>query len=332
MDKVGPLLSGKTGKGDDIWRPVEPSEAVRSSPTGPRRLPSWITDRSDFGLPLSEAKHRMKSRLRHYRLHSVCESARCPNQLECFSRGEVTFMVLGDRCTRACRFCAVDQGVPRPVDPDEPEAIAACSVDLGLRHLVITSVTRDDLPDGGATQFARTVREIKRRGPGTTVEILTPDFGGGVSVEAALDILPWDEIDLFAHNLETVPRLYESIRSGSDYRRSTALIRSVAQRAGGPVKSGIMLGLGETEEEVRRLMEDLLEVGCTIFTAGQYLRPTRRHAPVVEYISPSRFESLEEEALKMGFRAARAAPLVRSSYQAELLLDELTRATGRSAQ
>lgn len=231
-------------------------------------------------------------------------------------------MILGNRCTRNCRFCAVEHGTPLPWDPGEAEAIASCSEAMDLRHVVITSVTRDDLPDGGASSFAETVRVIKRRSRGATVEILTPDFGGEAIQSAALDILPWNDLDLFAHNMETVPRLYEWIRPKADYGRSIHLIRSAAARRAGPVKSGIMLGLGETREEVSRLMGDLLDAGCTLFTAGQYLRPTRRHAPVVEYIDPGRFAELEEEARRMGFHAVRAAPLVRSSYRADLLFDE----------
>ena len=290
--------------------------------TGQDRLPPWISRKIVPGVRRSGAVHRIKSRLRSYHIHTVCELAHCPNRPECFDRCELTFMILGNRCTRNCRFCAVENGTPIPWDPGEAEAIASCSDAMGLRHVVITSVTRDDLPDGGASSFARTVRALKKRIGGATVEILTPDFGAGASRFAALDILPWDELDLFAHNMETVPRLYEWIRPKADYGRSIDLIRSAAVRSTGPVKSGIMLGLGETQEQVRRLMGDLLDAGCTVFTAGQYLRPTRRHAPVVEYIHPGRFAELEEEARSMGFRAVRAAPLMRSSYQADLLLDE----------
>lgn len=247
-------------------------------------------------------------------LHTVCQSALCPNRGHCFSRGTATFMILGDRCTRRCPYCAVDKGGPAPVDPGEPERLADAVFRLGLRHVVVTSVTRDDLADGGAAQFAAVVEALRRRCPDATVELLVPDFGGS---EEALDRVAAAGPAVLNHNLETVPRLYPVVRPEADYRRSLGLLsraKAVAPRM--VTKSGLMLGLGERKEEVLAVMADLREAGCDILTLGQYLRPSPAHLPVAEYLHPHRFAALRRAGLDMGFRAVFAGPLVRSSFHA----------------
>jgi len=254
----------------------------------------------------------MESFLEESGLHTVCESADCPNQVECFARRTCTFMILGDLCTRGCRFCAVSLGRPRPPDLDEPVRVARAAQTLGLRHAVVTSVTRDDLPDGGAGQFVATVQELRRL-PGVTVELLVPDFGGDVdALERVLDAGP----DVLGHNIETVPRLYREVRPGAIYERSLKLIARTAESAK-VSKSGLMLGLGETLEEVLEVLLDLRAAGCDVLTLGQYLRPSQDCRPVADYISPQVFAALGRRAVAMGFRAVVAGPLVRSSYHAE---------------
>ncbi|MFN3920651.1 MAG: lipoyl synthase [Methylohalobius sp.] len=259
---------------------------------------------------------RVKRLLRELRLASVCEEAACPNLPECFGHATATFMILGDLCTRRCPFCDVAHGRPLPPDPEEPENLARAVAQLKLRYVVITSVNRDDLRDGGAEQFARCIEAVRRHSPGTFVEILTPDFRKREQV--ALDILARHPPEVFNHNLETIPRLYASARPGADYQGSLALLAEVKRRLPKVVtKSGLMLGLGETVEEVIAVMEDLRRVGCDMLTLGQYLRPSRHHLPVVRYVPPEEFERLAEIAKNLGFAQVAAGPLVRSSYHAD---------------
>lgn len=247
-------------------------------------------------------------------LHTVCQSASCPNIGECFSRHTATFMILGDACTRSCGFCGVSHDAPHPVDPDEPRRVAEASVRLGLRYVVVTSVTRDDLPDGGAGHFADVVAALRARLPAAAVEILTPDFRG---VAGAVDIIIAARPDVFNHNVETVPRLYPAVRPGADYARSLALLAEVGRRSPIAVKSGLMVGLGETREELRTVFHDLAGAGVRLLTIGQYLAPSAAHHPVVRYLPPGEFAELRQEAEAAGIPLVAAAPLVRSSYRAD---------------
>ncbi len=259
-------------------------------------------------------------------LHTVCQSADCPNRHECFNKGTATMLILGDICTRDCRFCAIGHGDPVPVDKDEPRRVAQAAKDLGLRYVVVTSVTRDDLPDGGAGMFAATVREIRSMLPASTVEVLTPDFEGeDEDIAAVLAAGP----HVFNHNVETVRRLQSTIRPAADYDRSLSVLRfasawsACARRAGKRprivTKSGLMVGLGETDEEIRETMRELRSVGCEWLTVGQYLSPSGQHAPVARYVKPERFVVYGEWAKEIGFAAVASAPLVRSSYKADEL-------------
>jgi len=248
-------------------------------------------------------------------LHTVCQGAHCPNLGECWARGAATFLLLGPHCTRGCRFCAVTRQAPLPPDPDEPARIARAVAALGLRHAVVTSVTRDDLPDGGAWQFAATVTAVRRLSPGCTVEVLVPDFGGD---RAAWDTVLAAEPEVLGHNLETVARLYPAVRVGAEYGRSLALLAAAARhRRGRGVKSGLMVGLGESRGEVLEVLADLRRVGVSLVTIGQYLQPSPDHLPVAQYWPPEEFAWLQQEALALGFAAVAAGPLVRSSYRAE---------------
>lgn len=250
-------------------------------------------------------------------LHTVCENAHCPNQSECYGRGTATFLILGNHCTRRCRFCAVEGGVPAAPDAAEPGRVAAAAARLKLRYVVVTSVTRDDLADGGAGAFAATILALRAACQGVLVEVLTPDFGGReADIAAVLDARP----DVFNHNLETVRRLQRSIRPQADYDRSLAVLACAARRAGGPaVKSGVMVGFGETEAELFEALADLLAAGCRTLTIGQYLAPSSAHAPVARYVPPAAFDGYRETALRMGFAAVAAGPMVRSSYHAGTL-------------
>jgi lipoic acid synthetase len=278
----------------------------------PLRKPDWIRVRLGTG----ENVNRVKRILRERKLHTVCEEAACPNLAECFGHGTATFMILGDLCTRRCPFCDVAHGRPEPPDPEEPAHLAATIRELGLRYVVITSVDRDDLKDGGAGHFAACIRAIRADSPNTRVEILVPDFRGRQAV--ALDLLAQEPPDVFNHNLETVPRLYKAARPGADYRVSLELLARFKQaHPEVPTKSGLMLGLGETLEEVEQVMADLREHGCDMLTLGQYLQPSAEHFPVVRYASPAEFESLAATARRLGFSAVASAPLVRSSYHAD---------------
>ncbi len=276
-----------------------------------RRLPPWLRAKSGHW----ERVHEMRVLLHGSRLHTVCEEARCPNQGECWTRGTATFMLMGETCTRSCGFCAVATGRPGALDPEEPRHVAEVSRRLGLRFVVVTSVARDDLPDGGAAHFAATVQAIHALNPGAQVEVLVPDFKAErESIRVVVESRP----TVFNHNLETIERLSRKVRVQARYRRSLEVLR-LAKDLGQPVtKTGIMLGLGETEEEVLALMRDARAVGCDILTIGQYLQPTKQHLPVAEFIHPDRFKALEEAGYAIGFKAVYSGPLVRSSYHAEL--------------
>lgn len=280
----------------------------------PGEKPGWLKTRVAPG----GEYFRVRRLVKDLNLNTVCREARCPNAGECFSGGTATFLILGDSCTRDCRFCAVNPGVPCPPDPDEPDRVARGVGKLGLRYAVITSVTRDDLSDGGAGQFVSTVRAIRSRVPGVLIETLVSDFGGR---PWCLDTLIESAPDVISHNLETVPSLYAEIRPGADYRRSLDLLAR-ASRQGILTKSGLMLGLGESEDDVLAVFRDLRESGCDMLTLGQYLRPTARHVPVRRYLEPEIFRSLSVSALKIGFRAVAAGPLVRSSFKAHELFEQ----------
>ncbi|MBI4412459.1 MAG: lipoyl synthase [Deltaproteobacteria bacterium] len=272
--------------------------------------PPWLKKKLSLN-----ALQPMQRKLRGLNLHTVCEEARCPNISECFGRGIATIMIMGDICTRACKFCAVATGRPKPPDPDEPFKTAQWARELGLRHLVITSVDRDDLPDLGAAHFAETVRQIRSKNQGMIIEVLTPDFQGkGDLISKVAETEP----EIYNHNLETVKRLTPHVRSASKYARSLSVLSFVKKNFPHlTVKSGLMLGLGETEEEVVGAMKDLVNSGCDLLTLGQYLQPTPKHLPVVEYIHPDRFEAFKKIGMELGFGAVFAGPFVRSSYMAE---------------
>ena len=274
--------------------------------------PAWIRARAPGG----ERFEQVRQTLRERGLHSVCEEASCPNIGECFGGGTATFMILGDICTRRCPFCDVAHGRPLPPDPDEPAQLAAAIGALGLRYVVITSVDRDDLRDGGAQHFADCIAAIREASPATRVEVLVPDFRG--RAERALDILGQTPPDVLNHNLETVPRLYREARPGADYAGSLALLRDfTARHPGVPTKSGLMLGLGETDPEVETVLHDLRAHGVTMLTLGQYLQPGPGHLPVRRYVPPERFDEWQRLALALGFERAACGPLVRSSFHAE---------------
>lgn len=250
--------------------------------------------------------------IKDHHLHTVCQSARCPNQSDCWQRRTATLMILGDTCTRNCRFCAVKSGKPQPVDLNEPQKIGRAVKLMGLKYAVITSVTRDDLPDGGAAVWAETIREIRRQNPNTKIEVLIPDFRGDINaLETVLSATP----DVLGHNLETVRVLYPIARPQADYEQSLRVIYESKKR-GAVTKTGIMVGLGETVEQVSELMQDVLNAGCDILTLGQYLQPTKDHLPVVRYITPEEFKTYQDTGLSLGFRAVFSGPLVRSSFHA----------------
>jgi lipoic acid synthetase len=278
----------------------------------PLRKPEWIRIR----LGNDPQTQKVKQLLRENRLHTVCEEAACPNLGECFGHGTATFMIMGDICTRRCPFCDVAHGKPAPLNADEPANLAKAIGQLQLRYVVITSVDRDDLRDGGAGHFAACIREIRQHAPDTRIEILAPDFRGRKDV--ALDILGSHPPDVFNHNLETVPRLYRQSRPGADYRYSLELLRDFKQNHPDiPTKSGLMLGLGEEMAEVERTLRDLREHCCDMLTVGQYLQPSREHLPVARYVTPQEFEQLAVLAKELGFVSVASAPLVRSSYHAD---------------
>ena len=277
-----------------------------------QKLPAWIKARAHASPEVAG----IKAILREHKLHTVCEEAACPNLGECFHHGTATFMILGDLCTRRCPFCDVGHGKPLPPDPEEPVRLAGTVAAMKLKYVVITSVDRDDLRDGGAAHFAACIRAVREQSPGTRIEILTPDFRGRLDI--ALDILAADPPDVMNHNLETVPRLYKAVRPGADYAHSLDLLERFKARVPGvPTKSGIMLGLGETDEEALEVMRDLRAHGVEMLTVGQYLQPSGHHLAVERFVPPEQFAAFEREALVMGFRNAACAPLVRSSYHAD---------------
>jgi len=277
--------------------------------------PDWLRKR----LPVGADVQAMEGNLEQNRIHTICQEACCPNQGKCFSRGVATFLILGKVCTRNCRFCAVGSGTPEAPDSGEPRRLAAEVLRLRLRFVVITSVTRDDLPDGGAGHFARVIETLRRECPGVGIEVLVPDFqGSSAALRTVVDAAP----EVLNHNVETVPRLYASVRPQADYRRSMNLLREAkAMNPSLTTKSGLMVGLGETREEVLEVMVDLRSASCDVITIGQYLRPSTAHHPVAEYVRPEFFEQYRLEALRSGFRAAAASPFVRSSYRAQALFD-----------
>jgi lipoic acid synthetase len=292
---------------------------VQLQPPRPR-LPEWArTPPTHF-----ESLNRLKSGLRALNLHTVCESARCPNIHECFHRGAATFMILGNRCTRGCGFCSVPKGNPRihdmRLDPAEPLNVARMAAEMKLRYVVITSVNRDDLADGGSVHFAETVREVRRALPNARVEVLTPDFDGNMpAVALVLDAEP----HVFNHNMETVPRLYRRVRPQANYRQSLEVLRFARQhRPGVMTKSGFMAGLGETATEVEQLLRDLRAQDVDVATIGQYLQPTRRNLPVAEYVTPQQFDRYRDFGLALGFKMVFSGPLVRSSYMADLVNEQ----------
>lgn len=287
-----------------------------SSPASPAvarpRLPSWLK----VPLPTSSAFTRTRLLLTDLKLHTVCESAKCPNHWECWSRGTATFMIAGDRCTRACGFCAVDTAKPLPLEVDEPERVAEATRRMALTHVVITAVARDDLPDGGAAHFQKTIKAVRAANPGIAIEVLVPDF---LDRDWALDLVLAAEPEVFNHNLETVRRLTPEVRHRATYDRSLTVLRKARERAGRPLytKSGLMLGLGETRDEVLEAMRDLRAAKVDILTLGQYLQPTLKHLPVREFVSPETFAELQRAGEDLGFVHVASGPLVRSSYHAD---------------
>jgi lipoic acid synthetase len=293
---------------------VVPSQSV------PRK-PQWIRAKA----PTSDMVKQLKNTLRENNLYTVCEEAACPNLGECFSKGTATFMIMGDICTRRCPFCDVAHGKPLPLDSEEPLNLATTIKAMGLRYVVITSVDRDDLKDGGAGHFVACIDAVREHNHDTQIEILVPDFRG--RMDRALDILNASPPDVFNHNLETIPRLYRQARPGSDYDWSLKLIREFKQlHPDIPGKSGLMLGLGETLDEVRQVMQDLREHDCDMLTLGQYLQPSLHHLPVARFVTPDEFRQLEQDGYRMGFTHVASGPMVRSSYhadqQASAILDE----------
>jgi lipoic acid synthetase len=300
------LSKGQTGAAKTARNPV------KVIPIAPLKKPEWIRVKAGN----SQTFYEVKRKLRAHSLHTVCEEASCPNIGECFGKGTATFMILGDLCTRRCPFCDVAHGRPKPPDAQEPLNLARTVADLGLKYVVITSVDRDDLRDGGAAHFAECIRAVREHSPATRIEVLTPDFRG--RLEKALDALAAGLPDVMNHNLETVPRLYRMARPGADYAHSLKLLKDFKARFPGiPTKSGIMVGLGETDEEILQVMRDLRSHEVNMLTVGQYLQPTSGHLPVVRYVDPARFKDYEREALALGFAHAACGPLVRSSYHAD---------------
>jgi lipoic acid synthetase len=287
---------------------LSPAAATRPRP----RLPAWLHTR----LPTSDGFAHTRALLEELKLHTVCQSAACPNHWECWSKGTATFMIGGDRCTRACSFCAVTTAKPFPLEADEPARVAEATHRLRLRHLVITAVARDDLPDGGADHFRLTIEAVRALNPATVIEVLTPDFNVR---EAAIDTVLAARPHIFNHNLETVQRLTPVVRSRATYDRSLRVLGQVKAKRGATIytKSGLMLGLGETEAELFTALADLRRVGCDLLTLGQYLQPTLKHLPVVEFVTPAKFVEYGARAREMGFLHVASAPLVRSSYHAD---------------
>ena len=300
-------------------------EALSHGPASPR-LPEWLRKgRTHF-----ESVHQLKTELRQRRLHTVCESARCPNIHECFHRGAATFMILGNLCTRGCGFCSVPKGSPAKkefrLDPAEPFHVADMAARMHLRYVVITSVNRDDLPDGGSTHFAETVRQVRQALPDAQVEVLTPDFCGDLkAVARVMDAEP----HVFNHNMETVKRLYRRVRPQAEYAQSLRVLRFAKEyRPAALTKSGLMVGLGESVEEVHELLADVQEATVDVLTIGQYLQPTRRNLPVAEFVTPAKFDAYRNYGLSIGFRMVFSGPFVRSSYMADRVSEEAAQVDG----
>jgi lipoic acid synthetase len=286
---------------------------IKIIPSDPKRKPSWIRAKA----PNSPEVSRLKNLLRENDLHTVCEEAACPNLGECFSHGTATFLIMGNICTRRCPFCDVAHGKPDALDQNEPAHLAKTIATMKLKHVVVTSVDRDDLRDGGATHFGLCIKEIRTQSPNTRIEILVPDFRG--RMEKALEELANNPPDIFNHNLESIPRLYKAVRPGSDYQWSLDLIKNFqAMHPDVPTKSGLMLGLGETMDEVKQVMQDLHDHGCRMLTLGQYLQPSRHHLAVERFVTPAEFDELAEVGKQMGFEHVASGPMVRSSYHADL--------------
>ncbi len=280
-----------------------------------QRKPKWLRMKIQGGENLNYVQKVLES----YHLNTVCEEANCPNRMECFSSKTATFMILGSKCTRNCTFCDITSGLPDMVDSAEPEHIADAVEALGLKYIVITSVTRDDLPDGGSMHFAKVIKAVRERTPDAAVEVLIPDFKGN---ENALQTVINAEPVIINHNIETVPRLYSEVRPQAVYQRSLELLKRVKERSTLYSKSGIMVGLGEKYDEVVECLHDLREVNCDFLTIGQYLAPSKKHHSVVEYVHPDIFKKYREEAIKMGFKGVASGPLVRSSYKAHEMLKD----------
>lgn len=275
-----------------------------------QRRPEWLKTR----LPVGDNYLNIKRLLRSSVLHTVCEEANCPNIGECFSQRTATFLILGDVCTRRCRFCNVEKGVAQPLDFDEPERVAKAAKEMGLKHIVVTSVTRDDIPDGGASVYAMTISAIRKYSPESTIEVLIPDFKGS---DEALNTVIGESPDVINHNIETVPRLYKTVRPGAVYERSLRLLKTVRERTPKiTTKAGLMAGLGEQFQEIVEVMNDIRDSGCDILTIGQYLSPTRNHLPVQRYYHPDEFKELKAIGMELGFKYIESGPLVRSSYHA----------------
>lgn len=279
----------------------------------PHQKPHWLKKR----LPTGPQYEKVKELIGKDRLHTVCQEAKCPNMWECFSQQTATFLIMGSQCTRNCRFCSVAQGPAGPPDSAEPTRVAEAARQMGLSYVVITSVTRDDLADGGAVFFAKTIEAVHRQIPSAKVEVLIPDFQGNAqALKTVLNARP----DVLNHNIETVPRLYSTVRPQARYRRSLQLLNRVQKYAPGlPTKSGLMLGLGESSEEIHSTLKDLIDAGCRILTIGQYLQPSKAHLPVRRFIPPAEFEKWKSSALEMGFSEVASGPFVRSSYHAREL-------------
>jgi lipoic acid synthetase len=309
---IKPVQRGEKLRGEEKMARIP----VKIAPTRPEerlRKPQWIRAR----FPGTPEVLRLKKILRENRLHTVCEEANCPNLGECFGHGTATFMIMGDICTRRCPFCDVGHGRPNPLDPEEPAHLAQTVAAMGLKYVVVTSVDRDDLRDGGAGHFIDCIRAIRTASPAITIEILTPDFRGRMDV--ALDILDQSPPDIFNHNLETVPRLYKQARPGADYQYSLDLLKRFKERHPRvPSKSGLMLGLGETLDEVKAVMQDLRAHHVEMLTLGQYLQPSPYHLKVERYVTPEEFDQLRVEGYQMGFTHVASGPMVRSSYHADL--------------
>ncbi|HEY9731556.1 MAG TPA: lipoyl synthase [Drouetiella sp.] len=282
-----------------------------------QRLPEWVR-RTVLN---TEENRKTRSILKEQKLSTICESGRCPNKGECWARGTATYLLMGPLCTRTCKFCSVNKGMPDALDPDEPYRVAEASRQMNLRHVVLTSVNRDDLPDQGSNHFARTIAALKELIPDVNVEVLTPDFQGREDCVAT--VLAANPV-VFNHNIETVPRLYRKVRPGSKYDRSLKVLEIAKKlRPDIPTKSGIMLGLGETREEIFEVLNDMRAIDVDFLTMGQYLRPSRDQLPVKRYVTPEEFEELGAEAWKLGFKMVHSGPLVRSSYHAEELAEQL---------